>query len=158
MEFSMPLKRWTTATILIEAWKKMRTRVCECSQRIAECSLSSVRKWKTWAGEERHSRVHEECASFWFPQTHRFSWDAVDEAEKSRVKCPMELKMQLSWQFLHFTPTFYCNLISLNVELLFKCLIFSNLAERAERQKWKRIPFQKSWFKNTIRDGGSTAL
>ena len=52
-----------------------------------------------------------------------------------RVKCPMELEMQLSRQFLHFTPTFYCNLISLNVEFLFKCLIFSNLAEIAERQK-----------------------
>ena len=130
----MPLESWKTATILIEAWKKMRIR--ECSQRIKECSLRTLLEEMTnMSGRgETFARTREVC-KFLISTDAQIQLGCVDEAEQSRVKCPMELKMQLSRQFLHFTPTFYCNLISLNVELLFKCLIFSNLAGRAERQK-----------------------
>ena len=111
-------------------------RIRECSQRIAECSLRTLLEEMTnMSGRgETFARSREVC-KFLISTDAQIQLGCVDEAEQSRVMWPMELKMQLSLQFLHFTPTFYCNLISLNVELLFKCLIFSNLAERAERQK-----------------------
>ena len=95
-----------------------------------------MRKWQTWAGEERHSRVHEKCTSLWFRQTQRFNCDDVDETGQGEVPNGIEDAIELA------ISTFYSNiLLQLN---FIKCqtplqmsdfLKFSWKSRRAEMKK-----------------------
>ena len=65
----------------------MRIRVCECSQRIAECLLRTLCEEMTnMSGRgEIFARTREVCKFLISTDTQRFIWDAVDEAGQDEV-------------------------------------------------------------------------